>query len=83
VIGLALSFTCFIRDVESAFLGERDAFCCWLERFGISCRLSYVNLLPYARKEEESKAKVVFEGMSLKVWGMGLLLALCPIVSFF
>lgn len=42
-----------------------------------------VNLLPYARKEEESKAKVVYEGMSLKVFGMGLLFALCPMSLFF
>lgn len=42
-----------------------------------------VNRLPYARREEESKAKVVYSGMSLRNFGMCLLFALCPLLVFF
>lgn len=54
------------------------AFCgdCWSKL----CASQLVNLLPYARKEEESKAKVVYNRMSRMELSVGLLCGTLPFV---
>lgn len=51
---------------------------CW-SKF---CASQIINCLPYARKEEESKAKVVYERMTWREWLVGFACGVLPIVLF-
>ena len=46
------------------------------------CASQIINYLPYARKEEDSKAKVVYDRMTLQESLTGLVCGLLPIVVF-
>lgn len=80
VIGLILYFLLFwqLHTLPLATLCAL-LFCgdCW-SKF---CAAQLINCLPYARKEEESKAKVVYNRMTFGEWlfalGTGLLPSLC------
>lgn len=51
---------------------------CWSK----CCAAQLINLLPYARREEESKANVVYERMSIKEWIGCLLFGIVPSIVF-
>ena len=44
------------------------------------CSAQIINLLPYTRKEEESKAKVIYNRMSPGNWIMAFICGLLPLV---
>lgn len=79
VIGLIVYFLLLlqIRNLPLNFLcilvlcGD-----CWSK----SCASQLINFLPYARKEEESKAKVVYNRMNGREWLSAVLCGVVPIV---
>ena len=65
---LPLNFLCIL-----VFSGD-----CW-SKF---CASQIVNCLPYARKEEDSKAKVVYNRMSKSEWAVASICGILPFVLF-
>lgn len=82
VIGLVIYYGCLFATISSlqlslacAVIVSGDAFC-----KGISSQI--VNMLPYARVEEESKAKVIYDRMDLSSYIVSILFAIIPFALF-
>lgn len=82
VIGLIIYFLLIFTLLESIDLRLLCAIVisgdCW-SKF---CASQIINYLPYARKEEDSKARVVYDRMTWQEWLTGFSCGLLPVVLF-
>lgn len=82
VIGLITYFLLFFLLLENLPLKLICAFVICGDCYSKFCASQIINKLPYARKEEESKAKVVYDRMTWQELLTGFICGLLPVVLF-
>ncbi len=82
VIGLIFYFGLMYQLLAALPLSLAYAAILSVDAWSKCCASWIVNVLPYARCEEEAKAKVVYEPMSIRTKVLGLLAGLLPLAVF-
>ena len=82
VIGLIVYFLLLFLLLENLPLKLIGVFVICGDCYSKFCASQIINYLPYARKEEDSKAKVVYDRMTLQESLTGFVCSLLPIVVF-
>lgn len=82
VIGLIVYFLLIYTLPESIDLKLLCAIAICADCWSKFCASQIINVLPYARKEEDSKARVVYDRMTRQEWLTGAACGVLPVLLF-
>lgn len=83
VLSLILYFSLLVTTLSSLPIKQACLAILVGDTWCKTCTAQIINVLPYARKEEDAKAKVTYSRMSAFAFGLAILIGIVPAFCFF